>query len=326
MSFSGSSMDLVLAEDWTVSRPSFMTPGFAAQRPMSILDFSLQDGPINVMSLDNMMGSPVMQWVGLVPELPPPRVATPPQPDPSAKSVLVPKISQSSRRLSPSAQDVADKNKALEGWCSIFEAMGGAFLNRRQIEGELTPEKLEVLFALKSPGTMATRASAWNLFFRYAHASGLQPASLDEPAAFAYLQHLKETNAPPSRAGSFLSACHFAYGCAGFANGPSIATSTRCLGAAAMATATQRERLQRDPLQAMWLTLAELEIIKADQGGSVLSEAEGEMLGFLVFCTHGRSRCSDTAKIKVEPTLDETVGPGAAESSFIEAVTIGSAT
>ena len=50
MSFSVSSMDLVLAEDWTVSRPSFMTPGFAAQRPMSILDFSLQDGPINVMS------------------------------------------------------------------------------------------------------------------------------------------------------------------------------------------------------------------------------------------------------------------------------------
>ena len=93
-----------------------------------------------------------------------------------------------------------------------------------------------------------------------------------------------------------------------------------------MATATQRERLQRDPLQAMWLTLAELEIIKADQGGSVLSEAEGEMLGFLVFCTHGRSRCSDTAKIKVEPTLDETVGPGAAEASFIEATTIGSAT
>ena len=133
MSFAGSSMDLVLAEDWTISRPSFMTPGFASQRPMSILDFALQDGPINVMSLDSIMGSPAMQWVGLVPELPPPRVTTPPLVDPSAKPVPVPKISQSSRRLSPSAQDVADKGKALEGWCAIFDVMGDAFLNRRQI-------------------------------------------------------------------------------------------------------------------------------------------------------------------------------------------------
>ena len=50
------------------------------------------------------------------------------------------------------------------------------------------------------------------------------------------------------------------------------------------------------------------------------------MLGFLVFCSHGRSRCSDTAKIQVEPILDETDGRGAAESSFIEATTIGAAT
>ena len=142
MSFTGSSMDLVLAEDWSVARPSFMMPGFVAQRPTSILDFALQDGPINVMSLDNLMGSPAMQW-GLVPALPPPRELASPQPDLPSKPLPVPKINKSSRRLSPSAQDVADKDRALEGWCSIFEVMGDAFLNRRQIEGDLAPEKVE---------------------------------------------------------------------------------------------------------------------------------------------------------------------------------------
>ena len=85
MSFTGSSMDLVLAEDWSVARPSFMMPGFVAQRPTSILDFTLQDGPINVMSLDSFMGSLAMQWVGLVPALPPPRESALPQPDPPSK-------------------------------------------------------------------------------------------------------------------------------------------------------------------------------------------------------------------------------------------------
>ena len=182
------------------------------------------------------------------------------------------------------------------------------------------------VFAVRATGTLATRASAWNLFLRYAASAGLEPATLDEAAAFQYVKHLKDTKAPPSRAASFLSACHFAFGCVGFSQGPYIATSARCTGSAAMSASEKRERLQRDPLQAPWLTVAEQEIIRADEGGSVLTEAEGEMLGFRVFCTHSRSRCSDAARIVKEPILDEIDGPRAPLSSFIEAATTGSET
>ena len=93
-----------------------------------------------------------------------------------------------------------------------------------------------------------------------------------------------------------------------------------------MSLSDKRQRLQRDPLQAAWLLSAENAIIGADQGDGALTEAEGEMLGFLVFCTRGRARCSDAARIVLEPWLDEATGPGAAESSSVEATTTGAAT
>ena len=49
-------------------------------------------------------------------------------------------------------------------------------------------------------------------------------------------------------------------------------------------------------------------------------------MGFLLFCTHARSRCTDTARVREEPTLDETEGVGAERFSFIEARTVGSRT
>ena len=125
------------------------------------------------------------------------------------------------------------------------------------MQGVLSPESISAFVAVKSTGTLTTRASAWNLFFRYAREKGLEPSSLNEPAAFVHLAHLKEVKAAPLWTASFLAACHFVFGCAGFKHGPSIATSARCTGAAAMSLSEKRERLQRDPLQAPWLKIAE---------------------------------------------------------------------
>ena len=318
----------VLNADLDMLRRMPAMPGPSAPRPMSILDFALQDGQLDIMPLAMLMGAPPMTWQGLAPAAPPPRAPEQAAAKPEgSKPFGPPKIQAASRRLSPSAEDVADRNRALKSWCGIFEAMGASFTNSAQVKGPFTPDSLEEFFAIKSTGTIAVRASAWNLFLRYAAVSGLDPSSLDEHAAHEYLSHLKSISAPPSRAPSFLAACHFAFGVAGFSKGPEIAASARCVGSAAISMADLRERMQRDPLQALWLSSAESEIVKAEAGESeILSDPEAVMLGFLVFCLHSRSRCSDAAKVVKEPWLDESEGPDSPECSFVETTTVGSAT
>ena len=80
--------------------------------------------------------------------------------------------------------------------------------------------------------------------------------------------------------------------------------------------------------KASWLSSAEEEIVLADHGAGELghpTEAEAIMLGFLVLCVHTRSRCSDLAKVRVEPTLDEAIDSDPLWS-FIETSTVGCAT
>ena len=319
-----SSIGNVLFADWLTARPDAALFG-AAAAPVTILDFALQPGPLDLMTLESLVGPRLMVWEGMVP--PEPVRAQPAPPSPVAIApAAAPKLPAKSFRAPPSAEDALERERALLNWCHICERMGDAFTSLRGLERPLAAEVLTEYFASKAPGTLATRASAWNLFFRYADSSGFDPASIDEAAAFKYVKHLKDTKAPPSRAASFLASCNFAFGCVGFILGPGIATSSRCAGAASMSLAESRERLQRDPLQGPWLIAAEHEIIHVDNGDGVLTESEGELLGFLVFCTHGRQRCSDAARVVTEPILDETEGPGAELCSFIEARTTGSAT
>ena len=60
----------------------------------------------------------------------------------------------------------------------------------------------------------------------------------------------------------------------------------------------------------------------AANGSGMLSASEGVIAGFLVFCIHSRSRCSDGARISIEPSLDESPNDDP-ECSFVEAVTTG---
>ena len=151
-------------------------------------------------------------------------------------------------------------------------------------------------------------------------------ATLDEATAFAYLQHLKGSAVSPSRADSFLRVCNFAFGSWGFTQGPEIASSPRCIGSAAISMADRRVRKQRDPLQAPCLVWAEEEIVAASIAEGRISPEERVMLGFLTLCAHARARCSDAARVTVEPWLDESEGPGCEEASFVETYAVGAAT
>jgi len=96
------------------------------------------------------------------------------------------------------------------------------------------------------------------------------------------------------------------------------------MGVAALCLAKLGSRKQRDPLKAAWVVALETAVVSAPDGALSLEEAE--MAGFLLFCAHSRSRCSDASRIVHEPFLDESAGPGAAEASFIETHVVGSST
>ena len=316
------SLDGVLLECWGIIRPQ----AFASTRPATfdLIAHALAD-EIDVMPLDATFRGPAFQWDGPIPALPERPVPTATVSEPT---VAQPRLQARSSRLSPSAEDAACRRRALTSWCAIFDRMGDAFGASRKTGGTNTPEALADFMEIKATSTLLCRASAWSLFMRYADAEGFDPATLDEPTAFAYLSHLERTGAPPSRGPSFLKTCHFAAGSCEFAMGHTIAISARCVGKAAKSQASAKTQRQRDPLKAIWVMIAEEEIVKVDAGSdeAVLTEEEAEMLGFLIFCTHTRSRASDAARIATEPTLDETEDKHAAFSSFIEAETTGDKT
>ena len=54
----------------------------------------------------------------------------------------------------------------------------------------------------------------------------------------------------------------------------------------------------------------------------MLTRQEASFTGFVLFCTHGRARCADAARIFSEPSLDEAADDDPL-CSFVEAVTTG---
>ena len=89
----------------------------------------------------------------------------------------------------------------------------------------------------------------------------------------------------------------------------------------------KRRRLQRDPLNMKWVAEAEKQVSLAGTDDCAFTPHGACVMGFLLFCLHTRSRCSDAARICEEPYVDmsdDTIGREL--YSFIEASTTGDAT
>ena len=276
-----------------------------------------------------------MEWAGAVPPVP---VATTPvavvaeaEPEvaPPVQSVVRPKPQASSARLTPSAEDAADRAKVIAVWIEILNWLGCATEAFDKCGGEFTEANVQVYMAPKATGTLAIRASSWTLFLRYAEVIGFEPSEFNEEVVFTYLTAIAaDVKIAQSRGFTFLRAINFLRGCCGLKAGFQVADSGRCKGAIALSVAEVRLAKQRDPLRAAWLRAAEAEIVLADEGGGelgLLSPPEAVMLGFLVFCTHARARCTDTARIQVEPILDEPLRHDPI-CSFVESFAVGGAT
>ena len=275
------------------------------------------------------MADVLPDWNLPIPRLPSPRKATEeerplPAPSPTAAAPATSRgLKSRSARLPPSREDARKLDAAVASWLEICGVMGTAFGAKAKLT-PLNEVNLKPFLRLSRPGTLQVHASAWRLYLRYAEDEGLNPADLDETAAYMYLQHLTEAGAPPSRAGGFLKACNFSFGIFEFLQGHVIASSARCRGEAAANQARKRVRRQRDPLTMDQVKAMELEVTLANNGSGVLTKPEAVVAGFLLMCIHGRARCSDVAKIIDEPTLDEAAD-GDPTASFVEASTTGAA-
>lgn len=267
-------------------------------------------------------------WDGPVPPLPKPMEVAKRSAAASSSAATPlppPKLAKKSGRSgAPSVHDIASLNAALEQWAAILKEISGSCSMSMHVGPEPTVGDLEPYFAMKRAGTLSLHASAWRLFLRYAKVKSMDTHAVSESMVFEYVKHLNDTGAPPTRASAFLRACNFALGCCGFAVGDVIRISPRCRGASAMSLSRRLPRRQRDILLARWVIAAEAEVVLAAQEESTLTDQEASVLGFGLFCTHTRSRCSDAAKVTAEPQLDMCEVEDALNFAYIETQAAGS--
>ena len=271
--------------------------------------------------------------VGLAAADMPPLPATPPRATPELRpskpsdDLPAPRRQKRARQgTAPQVQDDKKRAGAVQQWAEVVSAISGSCTS---LHSGPTPtaEEMEDYFATKQTGTLLIRASAWRLFLRYAKSMQVDTHQLTEAEIYEYLAHLKWLGAPAFRARAFVQACGFAYGTCGFRTGAHVMASPRCNGAAALCMHRKNARRQRDVLKAKWVESLELEVFitAQDPAQSRFSLQEAAVAGFALFCTHGRLRCSDGARIESEPTLDESVGPDEDLNSTIEAEMRGNA-
>ena len=299
-------------------------PPPSRKRNRSLVDLAL-GFTTDIMPLGPMLAVGGMPpWSISIPAEPEPVVAPVTSPPAVARAIAAPKLRVRSQRPIPAAEDASDRDAALLAWRVIIRSCGTAFGIANDFAKGTIPdvEDLSPYFAQKRTGTLALHACAWRLFLRFADQEGLDPSAVDEQMAYAYLKQMAKDTAPASRSAAFLKACNFAFGTCRFLNGPLIAQSARCIGAAAVALASKRTRLQRDTLKLDWVRALELEVVLAAEGKGALTQQEGAVGGFILFCIHGRARCADAAKVLEEPTLDEAEDEDPL-ASFVEAVTTG---
>ena len=294
----------------------------APKRSRSLCDIALGIGDGNVMPMSFGDDAVLPHWDIAIP--PEPEPAPPPKaaPEVSDGEVVGPRLKGRSARLPPAAEEALDRTAVLRAWQYILETMGPVFKINEHV-ASWSEEVLEPYFATRRTGTLSAHASAWRMYIKYALDAGLDPQRIDEPGAHQYLKHLVDVGAPATRAASFLKSCNFAFGLCSFGQGNAIALSARCRGLAALSLKGKRKRLQRDPLKGKWLHVMEHAVVDAFEGHGPLTKHEGVVTGFLLFSAHARARCSDAARIVVEPVLDEPDDDDP-ESSFIEAETQGS--
>ena len=187
-----------------------------------------------------------------------------------------------------------ERRRAMELWMVILNFVGKASMLYVQIqEAKTEDEKRELLTDVmnnRATSTLLGRAYQLLAFLRWYTPYGAGASfPVDEPTVYSYVRWLRQVNAKPTRASSFISALSLLNF---LLNVQSINFKTsRVLGATDSQFMQKRPRRPRDPLTAsMVCVLEELAMSHHDLRTRVF-------VGFLVAMVHWRARLSDAQAV-----------------------------
>ena len=155
-------------------------------------------------------------------------------------------------------------------------------------------ELLDACFSLKSPGTLWKRLYGIKSFYSW-HIDNIGPDWLPmrETAAWGYVKYLRDQNAPPTKASTFLEACRFAWYILGVDGAGGIESSLRIKGISAQMKSKKRA----------WQPASTLTLMEVKKLHNILEDTESHITDRL-FCGHalhllyGRSRWSDLLAVQ----------------------------
>lgn len=183
----------------------------------------------------------------------------------------------------------------------------------RQVHGMNFEDRRVVItnvFAGKATGTLAKRASSLGLYARwYREHIGLEvnfpPA---EDVAYTYVEYLRLSRAPPTRAQGFVEALRFCLGTLGADLDEDVLSSKRLVGSVSRSYEAKRITKKAPPVPAaVVVALEEFVLSKGDP-------LKRNLAGFILMLIFTRARCRDLSRIKKEPVVDAGVG----NDGFIE--------
>ena len=178
----------------------------------------------------------------------------------------------------------------------------------------------------KATGTLVKRAASLQLYIDWADASGGNPFPLSESTAYAHVEFLSDTRAPPTRAAAFKEAVGFAKGAGGLRDAEGALLSARFRGAVFALLKRKRVTVKVEAWTVVELirmeTALEATLFPKLGGAPELETCEAVLIGFLMFAIYTRSRFGDAARIIIEPKLDLPKSVDFLEG-FIEASTTG---
>ena len=152
---------------------------------------------------------------------------------------------------------------------------------------------LEDWFAKKSTSTLMTRAGSFALFvaFSQKHFPDRLVLPIQEDVVYAYVDNIRETGKPPTRAQTFVSTLKFVAAELGWPGAEDAASSNRVLGSAHLSFLRKRVLRQAPPLKVVAIFCLELcSCFDKD----VYMQA---CAGLCLFALYGRLRTSDCNRI-----------------------------
>ena len=196
-------------------------------------------------------------------------------------------------KVRQSMQDEAkqEREKEIERWMVVVHALGDESPMGKMIDCE-GDRVVHDIFAKKKTGTLKTRCVAMMLYIRWAQSKNLSPFPLTVATVYSYVDELRKSGAPATRASSFRSALAFIKGTLNVKGVDAILDNSAISGSCHRSYVTKRVLKQRDALTTDQVMTLETVV----EHGQTL--AEKVFAGHCLMCTYGRLRFGDSQGIE----------------------------